>query len=332
MTCLYCILVFCAVGAVVRMLQKPVFIGGFRSGTTLLINLLGLCPGVAPWFETKELTELLRLGRVLQQPGQATFEADYVVPAEPGGFEVGNVAARAEIHIRATAARLSGEHASGKASHERYPIGHDCVGYSLNEALAALETWKTAMAAAEQQSPHELLHTWHAATRNFLTTLAAAHCRGYGADDWINKTPEVPRFAPELKQLLGPCRVIYMVRNGLEVVASARKLGWGEMEKLAYNWKGLLERTREAMQDAPADYLEIRYENLLRQPQAVLDEVLTFCGLPACGSAIVRQFTAEFGEQAFRMQRSQAEMCTEQERQQFAKVAGDMQRELGYSL
>lgn len=314
------------------MLHKPVFVGGFRSGTTLLINLLGMCPGVAPWFETKELTELLRLGRVLQDPAQLPFEADYIVPAEPRGFEVANVTARAEIHIRATAARLKGDEASGKASHERYPIGSDCVSYSLDMALGALHTWTRAMAAAEQQSRDKLRDTWHPATKAFIKTLAEQHCRGYGEDAWINKTPELPRFAPELNQLLGPCRIVYMVRNGLEVVASARSLGWGEMEKLAYNWKGLLERTREVMQQNPEDYLEIRYEELLVNPQRVLNEVLTFCGLPACGENIVLQFQREYGAEAFRMQRSQAEAFTEQERQVFAKVAGDMQRSLGYTL
>src|SRR5690606_10056310 len=143
-----------------------------------------------------------------------------------------------------------------------------------------------------------------------------------GSDDWINKTPEISRFAPELHQLLGPCRIIYLVRNGLEVVASARKLGWGEIEKMAFNWQGLLERTREGMRQTPADYLEIRYENLLANPQAELDAVLTFCGLPACGAAIVQRFTQEFGAGAFQLQRSQAEACTTQEREIFARVAG----------
>lgn len=314
------------------MLQKPVFVGGFRSGTTLLINLLGLCPGVAPWFETKELTELLRLGRVLRQPDQEGFENAYCVPATPAGFSVANVAARAEILFRGTAARVSGEEGSGKASHERYPIGHDCVAYPLPVALDALQRWTSAMSAAEAVSRQALLEAWYPATRQLIDTLAQAHCQGHGAFNWINKTPELPRFAPELRALLGPCRIVYMVRNGLEVAASARKLGWGEMEKMAFNWKELLERTRTAMRDFPGDYLEIRYESLLENPQAVLDQVLAFCGLPACGAAILQQFTAEFGAQAFQLQRSQAAACTSEEREAFARVAGDMQLALGYAL
>src|SRR5690606_18120115 len=130
---------------------------------------------------------------------------------------------------------------------------------------------------------------------------------------------------------LGSCRVIYLVRNGLDVVSSAASLGWGQVEQLAFNWKGLLERTRAAMAAHPADYLELRYEDLLAEPAAALDRVLAFCGLPPHGSAIVERFTRDFGVAAFDRSRVGAgARLSVGERAAFERVAGDLQRELGY--
>lgn len=299
----------------------PVFIGGFRSGTTLLINLLGLHPQITPWFETKELCEALRWQRVLQQADQAAFEADYCA-SEPPGFTLSAVHQRMLYQMRTTHARLAGAGTSGKASHERYPLGNDYVCYTQQEAEAALTVWHDANAATGSI----------AATGNLIRTLGARQQALHGGGPWINKTPEISRFAPELRLALsGRCRVIYVVRDGIDVVASGLRLGWGSVEALAFNWKGLLERTRKAMHGHERDYLELRYEQLLLEPAATLDRVLQFCDREQLGAGLVQAFSVRQGGAAFDASRMQGSSCLDSAQLRvFAAVAGDMQAALGY--
>lgn len=312
----------------------PVFIGGFRSGTTLLINLLGLHPQITPWFETKELCEALRWQRVLQQAEQAVFEAAYCA-SEPPGFTLRAVHERMLFQIRATHARLAGARTSGKAAHERYPLGNDYVGYSLQEAEAALTLWHDAIAKAG--TLNTILGTT-TATGNLIRTLGARQQALHGAGvsttaAWINKTPEISRFAPELRAALGRCKIIYVVRDGIEVVASGLRLGWGNVEELAFNWKGLLERSRAAMQGHEADYLELRYEQLVLEPEATLNRVLRFCGREEQGAEVVRLFSTQWSASGSPFDTSRMQGSNSLNAAQlrvFTAVAGDMQAALGY--
>jgi hypothetical protein len=303
----------------------PVFIGGFRSGTTLLINLLGLHPQVTPWFETRDLCEAVRWQYVLTHPAQASFETAYCAPSNPAGFASEAVYQRMLSQARDTAARMAGG-PSGKAAHERYPVGDDYVRYALDDAESLLKAWYAT--CGERPDAARVA----AANGTLIRALGALQQQLHGGGPWINKTPEITRFAAELRAALGPCRMIYMVRDGVQVVASGHRLGWGSIEALAFNWKGLLERTRAAMQDCPEDYLELRYEELVRQPAATLDRVLRFCGRAATGSEIVARFTATEGQGAFDVSRLQGKDALDAEQlRTFNAVAGDMQAALGYS-
>lgn len=307
------------------MTQIPVFIGGFRSGTTLLINLLGMHQEIAPWYETKSLCEALRWLKVLKTPERETLEADYIVPAEPASFSLEAVSARMRWHFRYTAARLSGEVGSGKADHEKYPLGFDCIGYSLQDAETALDQWRESLTQAPDYT------SICVATNQLIHELGEIHRRSFKCPAWVNKTPEISRFGAELRDCLGRCKIIYLVRNGLDVVSSAHKLGWGEIETLANNWKALLEHTRLAMQDYPRHYLELHYEDLLARPAEVLNQVLNFSGMPLQGEEIVTRFKHDAGPDAFDLTRIGRESTlSTKEFDIFNSIAGELQAELGY--
>lgn len=311
------------------MQDLPVFIGGFRSGTTLLINLLGLHPQVTPWFETRDLCEAVRWQHVLANPAEENFERAYCAPAEPAGFTLDAVHGRMLQQARDTAMRLAGG-ASGKAAHERYILGNDYVRYTLAEAEAAMQHWRSSCTAIDPATADPGVVA--AANGRLITTLGARHVALHGGGPWINKTPEITRFAPELRAALGRCRIIYVVRDGVQVVASGYRLGWGSIETLAFNWKGLLERTRAAMAACADDYLELRYEQLVLEPAATLDRVLAFCGRECTGAALVRDFIASEGEKAFDVSRLRGRDALDAEQMSiFNGVAGDMQAELGYA-
>jgi len=300
------------------------FVGGFRSGSTLLINLLGLHPDVAPWFETKAFCEALRWQKALDEP--TCLAVDQQAERIPAGHTINPevVAAQMRADIRLTAARLRGDEPSGKAAYERYPIGYDCVRYSVSEAEAAVDRWfarshygATAVTVAQ-------------ATGELINTLGRRHAQLMGKPRWVNKTPEIPRFGSELRQSLGGCRVVLLIRNGYQVALSASRLHWASVEKIALWWKELINLSRAAAE--PSSYLEVRYEDLIRNPAASLDRVLLFLDLEPLGKQLVAEYRRLLGPGAFKRPfRQRWESLGGRERRAFDATAGDLMRQLGYA-
>ena len=268
--------------------MHPLFIGSFRSGTTLLVNLLGLHEHLVPWFETKALCEPLRWLRVLSHPELFDLESRMIRLRGPEGFSAAAVAERMLSDFRDTANRLDGSIPSGKSSQERYPIGHDHVLYSLAFAERAVGEWF----AAVQGMPDS--GRIARATGQLIRDLGNRHAEASGKPFWINKTPEVTRFGPELRDCLGQVRILMMIRNGRDVVRSATRLGWATPEEVAFWWQGLIEQSRQSAVGAPDAYMELRYEDLLASPEEMLDRVLKFIGLPPTGASLVERYTVEF--------------------------------------
>lgn len=305
--------------------HTPTFIGSFRSGTTLLVNLLGLHRDIAPWFETKALCEALRWLRVLRHPERAMFEGRHIIPPQPPGFSPTAVAERMRHDFRATADRISGRAPSGKMDHERYPIGYDCVLYSLAEAEAALDEW--CAACFDRPEPQ----TAAAATGRLIHTLGNLQVRHAGKSWWANKTPGIPRFIPELWDCLGPCRMVVLIRDGREVVRSASHLGWASALEIARWWKVLIEEARAAAAVHPSYYLEMRYEDLIRNPESEVNRLLAFLGCKPEGELLVGDYRRRMGDDAFSTasrrlhpQEPDADWAA------FDALAGDLMARLGY--
>jgi hypothetical protein len=268
--------------------MSPLFIGNFRSGTTLLVNLLGLHEQLAPWFETKALCEPLRWLRVLNHPESADLESRMIRLKGAEGFFAEAVAERMLSDFRDTANRLNGSVPSGKGSEERYPIGHDYVLYSQEFAEQAVRDWVSEVRGKPDSARIAR------ATGRLIHHLGNRHAEEAGKPFWINKTPEITRFGPELRACLGSVRVLMMIRNGRDVVRSATKLGWATAEEVAFWWQGLIEQSRQSAADAPNAYMELRYEDLLAAPEMMLDRVLGFIGLSPSGGGLVERYTSNF--------------------------------------
>lgn len=264
---------------------KPTFIGNFRSGTTLLANVLGLHPELATWFETKLFCEAFRWVRVLNDPSAESHERLLIRADQAQGFTARAVYERMCQDLECTAARLAGETHSGKGAHEHYPVGHDAVAYSLPQGQAALDDWY-ADALRVPDDPQAILEL----TGVLMGRMGTLHAGLARKPRWVNKTPEIPRFAKELRGALGRVRVILMIRDGRAVVRSASALGWASEERLADWWKQMILETREAMRDFPEDYLEVKFEELLAQPEQVLDQILAFMGLQPMGAALWQRY------------------------------------------
>jgi hypothetical protein len=265
-------------------LIPPIFIGNFRSGTTLLANLLGFHEEIAPWFETKAFCEALRWQRVLQNPAVSDVESKLVKPDIILGFDAQAVAKRMKEDFGMTSARIAGAAASGKAGHESYPIGNDYVLYSLNDAEHAVEAWLSDVSGLTD------VVSISEATGAMIRRLGSLHANLAGKSFWVNKTPEIPRFGRELRHSVGRSKIILMVRDGRDVVRSAQRLGWANEEEIAAWWKGMITESRAASREIPEDYLEVSYERLISDPVAELNAIFEFIGVAGSGEAIVDQY------------------------------------------
>lgn len=256
--------------------RPPVFIGGFRSGSTLLINYLGLHPQISAIYETKFFTDLLRLSRLLlDENGRGRRELKMIAewvgdPALSREMAIEFLIQRAVDDISLTQQVLEGVAPDGKASHERYALGTNHILWEASEAIQAIGPFLQAVRAGG--GPQVLLPILSSG----IQKLFSLHAGREGKCFWINKTPEIPRFQPELRQMLGRIRLIHLVRDGRDVVHSSVKLKWWSVETGAQWWKVFIEDVRQQASQAPADYLEVRYEKFVADHIGTLGRVLNF--------------------------------------------------------
>ena len=134
----------------------------------------------------------------------------------------------------------------------------------------------------------------------------SGHLRGEPGEVLLEKNPKHVLRLPFLAALFPWGRFIHIIRDGRDTAASLmfrnRGDGWGHLQ--VPGWRDLLERYpkenhircahqwRIAVETARCDgarlggarYREVRYEDLVRNPLAVVEEALAFMGLEAPGA------------------------------------------------
>jgi len=107
-------------------------------------------------------------------------------------------------------------------------------------------------------------------------------------DLFIDKTPSHALYLPEITELLPAARIIHVLRDARDVVASilASSQSWGEYwatdhpRKAAKWWVAHVEAVRTAkLTIAPGRFCEVRYEDLVASPAACLSRVSEFLNL-----------------------------------------------------
>jgi hypothetical protein len=188
------------------------------------------------------------------------------------------------------------------------------------------------------------IEAWQRASRSqaeFIDLFQAACLARTGKRIWADKTPENIRRLDFLWRHFPAARFIHIIRDGRDVACSLRQQSWmklGERGSLATlarcgdYWVDRVAIRRSAKSDPR--YIELRYEELVREPEKALRPTLEFLGLdwseqmlspdaeaggdPTAGPA----FTSSIGR--WRKELSAAEIDV------LRPVVGDMLRELGY--
>jgi Sulfotransferase family len=102
-----------------------------------------------------------------------------------------------------------------------------------------------------------------------------------GKRRWGDKTPGYVREMHRIESVLPEARFVHLVRDGRDVALSVLAMNWGPstVPEAAFRWKKRILRARE---QAPriGHYVEIRYEDLVRDTEATLRRVCEFVDLP----------------------------------------------------
>jgi hypothetical protein len=111
--------------------------------------------------------------------------------------------------------------------------------------------------------------------------LFALYAKKQGKTRWGDKTPQHALRIPELLAVFPEARIIHLVRDGRDVAESTARIAIGPCSILAIarRWKLYLNTVREAAARLPpAQFTEVRFEDMVRDPAGLRRRFLSFIG------------------------------------------------------
>jgi hypothetical protein len=122
---------------------------------------------------------------------------------------------------------------------------------------------------------------------DFLRIFMESIARQQHVERWAEKTPDHLLYAAEIKKTIPDALFIHIIRDGRDVAASMGVLGyipvlpWDKSREVlaaGLYWEWLLRQGRKAIQSLGQDCLEVRYEDLITNPQPTLNRISSFIG------------------------------------------------------
>jgi hypothetical protein len=114
------------------------------------------------------------------------------------------------------------------------------------------------------------------AARAFYETYAAKE----GKPRWGEKTPQYVKSMRRIARVLPEARFVHLIRDGRDVALSLLSVSWGPatIEDAAVQWTGQIRRARRKSRFVE-HYMELRYEELVADPEPALRRVCDFAEL-----------------------------------------------------
>ena len=185
-----------------------------------------------------------------------------------------------------------------------------------------------------------------------LRILMESIARDQGAERWSDCTPDNLLVMEEIQVSFPDALFIHTVRDGRDVALSLSRQAWikpipGDaippLLPAALYWDWAIARGRAVGRRLGRFYLEVRYEDLVRAPQAVLDRVSTFLGHPLDHERIRQMgigsvtrpntsFATESRDQGFQPLERWRSACGQQELARLEAFLGPRLLDLGYQL
>jgi hypothetical protein len=111
--------------------------------------------------------------------------------------------------------------------------------------------------------------------------LFTLYAKQHGKTRWGDKTPQHGLRIPELLAVFPDAKIIHLVRDGRDVAESTARIAIGpcSMLAIARRWSLYMEAAAAAAARLPpGQFLEIRYEDLVRDPAAARRRLMAFIG------------------------------------------------------
>lgn len=126
-----------------------------------------------------------------------------------------------------------------------------------------------------------LSQTKEQSAAGLFDALFTLYANQQGKTRWGDKTPQHALRIPELLAIFPDARIIHLVRDGRDVAESTARIAIGPCSILAIarRWKLYLDTVREAAARLPpAQFLEVRFEDMVLDPAGMRRRILAFIG------------------------------------------------------
>ncbi len=122
---------------------------------------------------------------------------------------------------------------------------------------------------------------WYRKIAEFFSSFQEDYARRRGKVMWVEKTPAYTLHLDFIERLFPGVKIIHIVRNPYDVIASVRKrAGYIRALKSVILWKRYVLAAMAYGRRSPNRFLQIKYEDLVAHPEAVLKQVLAFLEQP----------------------------------------------------
>ncbi|HEY1678894.1 MAG TPA: sulfotransferase [Candidatus Sulfotelmatobacter sp.] len=120
---------------------------------------------------------------------------------------------------------------------------------------------------------------------DFLRIVMSEIARKQGVQRWADTTPEHLLYLRRIKETIPDALVIHMIRDGRDVALSSdklqyiRRLWWDRSPSrmaAGLHWQWMVAKGRKDGRALGADYTEVRFEDLVRDPAAALARIGEF--------------------------------------------------------
>jgi hypothetical protein len=185
---------------------------------------------------------------------------------------------------------------------------------------------------------------------DFLRMVMGEMAQQQGVQRWAECTPDHVLYLPRIKQTIPEALVIHIIRDGRDVALSMEKQGWPKQlpwdrmnRRMAGGvyWDWMVQVGQRDGAGLGADYIEVRYEDLVSKPREALSQLSVFIDQELDYDAIQRagigsvsrpnsSFREEGGSGAFSPVGRWKKFYSQEESVMFEALVGQSLQELGY--
>jgi hypothetical protein len=186
---------------------------------------------------------------------------------------------------------------------------------------------------------------------DFLRIVMEDMARRQRVPRWADCTPEHLLYMAEIKRQIPDALFIHIIRDGRDVALSYAKQGWShplpwdqgeELGVAGLYWEWMVRKGQQHGKNLGADYQEVRFEELIANPQETLARLGTFIDhdldyhqIQRTGIGSVSEPNSSFAAESEAVFNPVARWKTKMSTGQvsaFESLVGDFLRKLGYGL